>query len=597
MKVVSYFVAGFLFLAGVSAVPSYGQKESKKGIIITGYVVDAYHYPVIDAIIMINNSKTTVVTDKEGFYKIKVKPDAISIGVFSFTYGILAEAINGRSRVNFNFSNSISNQNIIKNQPTEEEEINIGYTTIKRKNLTTSVGKIDGTDKRFTSYNSIYDMLQGSVPGVQVNKDNILIRGITSLYSTNEPLFIVDGTPVSSLADISPQMVESIEVLKGASCAIYGSRGANGVILVDLIGAPPFIDSSKLTVPGKVPFVETRAASNIKGSTATLNGVVNANDLPTFVTFEYGTTPSHGTTIASSQSPITGNISGYVSADITGLKAGITYYFRVVAVNSLGKATGIDIPFKYSGEIPFAKTNAATNNSPRTVQLNGIVNAHGLSTAVTFEYGTTTYYGTTITATQNSVTGTTSTRVSANITNLKPGTDYHYRIIATNDEGTIYGEDVTFKSEYVIGDYLYGGYIFYVDGTGEHGLVCAPSDQSLNALWGNCTPAEAAGKTIGTGYQNTKDIVLGCPVEGIAAKLCYDLEMNGYSDWFLPSIDELFLMYTNLYAKGLGGFKDCFYWSSSHDKYGVWVVSFYYGSKSNQDRNENSIRTRAVRAF
>jgi hypothetical protein len=156
---------------------------------------------------------------------------------------------------------------------------------------------------------------------------------------------------------------------------------------------------------------------------------------------------------------------------------------------------------------------------------------------------------------------------------------------------------VTFKSEYVIGEYLYGGYIFYVDETGEHGLVCAPSDQSLNALWGNCTPAGTAGKTIGKGYQNTTDIVLGCPDEGIAAKICYELEMNGYSDWFLPSIDELFLMYTNLYTKGLGGFKDCFYWSSTQDKYGVWVVSFYYGSKSNHDRNENAIRTRAVRAF
>ena len=595
MKAVSYFVAGFLFLAVVSAVPSYGQKESKKGI-ITGYVVDAYHYPVIDAIIMINNSKTSVVTDEKGFYKIKVKPDATTIGILSFGRGILEEAINGRSRINFAFSNSIPNQNIIQKHPTEEEEINVGYGTVDRKSLTTSVDKIDGTDKRYASYNSIYDMLQGSVPGVVVNNGHILIQGILSVFLSNEPLFIVDGIPVSSIADIPPQMVKSIEVLKGSASSIYGSRGANGVILIDQLDAQ-YRDSLTSTAPGKVPFVETRAATNIKGSTATLNGVVNANDLPTFVTFEYGTTPSHGTTIASSQSPVTGNISGYVSADITGLIAGTTYYFRVIAANSLGKTTGIDIPFKYSGEVPFAKTNAATNYSPRAAQLNGIVNAHDLSTAVTFEYGTTTNYGTTITATQNSVTGATSTRVSANVMDLKAGTDYHYRIIATNDEGTTYGGDVTFKSEYVIGEYLYGGYIFYVDETGEHGLVCAPSDQSLNALWGNCTPAGTSGKVINTGYQNTTDIVLGCPDEGIAAKLCYDLEMNGYSDWFLPSIDELFLMYTNLYTKGLGGFEDCFYWSSTQDKYGVWAVSFYYGSKSNHDRNENAIRTRAVRAF
>ena len=73
--------------------------------------------------------------------------------------------------------------------------------------------------------------------------------------------------------------------------------------------------------------------------------------------------------------------------------------------------------------------------------------------------------------------------------------------------------------------------------------------------------------------------------------------MNGYSDWFLPSIDELLLMYTNLHLKGSGSFDDHFYWSSTQDKYGSWVVSFYYGSKSNHDRNKNTIRTRAVRAF
>ena len=596
MKAVNYLLNGFLFLAVVSAVPSYGQMKLKK-ITITGYVVDVNHYPVINAIIVINNNETGVVTDKRGFYKVKVKPYATSIGIISFKHGILEEAINGRTRINFAFPNSILVHNIIPDYKPEEEEINVGYGTVKRKNLTTPVSKIYGRNIQSASFTSIYDMLQGMVPGVMVNNGNVRIRG-APFKPGYEPLYVVDGTQVSSIAEIPPQMVESIEVLKGPASAIYGSRGANGAILVDLIGARPYRDSLTLTAPGKVPYVETRAATSIKGSTATLNGVVNANGLSTSVTFEYSPTPGHGTTtISADQSPATGNISGYVSADITGLKAGITYYFRVVAANSLGKTTGIDIPFKYSGEVPFAETNAATNSSPRTAQLNGIVNARGLSTVVTFEYGTTTSYGTTIAAAQSRVTRLTSARVSANVTNLKAVTDYHYRIVATNDEGTTNGEDVTFKSEYVIGEYLNGGYIFYIDETGEHGLVCAPSDQSLNVLWGNSAPAGATGRAIGTGYQNTTDIVLGCPEEGIAARLCYDLETNGYSDWFLPSIDELFHMYTNLYTKGLGGFEDSFYWSSTQDKYGAWVVSFHYGSKSNQPRDKKSIRTRAVRAF
>jgi hypothetical protein len=56
-------------------------------------------------------------------------------------------------------------------------------------------------------------------------------------------------------------------------------------------------------------------------------------------------------------------------------------------------------------------------------------------------------------------------------------------------------------------------------------------------------------------------------------------------------------MYTNLHSKGSGSFDDNFYWSSTQDKYGSWVVSFYYGSKSNQKRDKNAVRTRAIRAF
>jgi TonB-dependent SusC/RagA subfamily outer membrane receptor len=558
MKVVNYLVAGFVFLAVVYAVPSYGQKNSKRNI-ITGYVVDANQYPVNNAIIMVDKNSTSVVTNERGFYKVRVNPYATSISIISFSHGMLEETINGRTRINFTFPTSILRHNNIPDYKPEEEEINVGYGTVKRKNLTTPVNKIYGNNRHYSSFNSIYDMLQGSVPGVLVNREQVLIRGISSIILGNEPLFIVDGTPVSTISDIPPQMVESIEVLKGPSSAIYGSRGANGAILVDLIGAPQYRDSLTLTASGKVPYSETRAATNIKASTATLNGVVNANDLPTSVTFEYGTTPGHGNTVAAAPSPVPGKIPVNVSADITGLKADITYYFRVVAANSLGKTTGIDIPFRYSEEVPYAETNAATNSSPRTAQLNGIVNARGFSTVVTFEYGTTTSYGTTIAAAQSPVTGLTSAWVRANVTDLKTGTNYHYRTIATNDEGTTYGEDVTFKSEYVIGEYLNGGYIFYVDKTGEHGLVCAPSDQSLDALWGHSAPAGAAGRAIGTGYQNTADIVIGCPEEGIAARLCYDLKMNGYSDWFLPSINELFLMYTNLHSKGSGSFEDQFY--------------------------------------
>lgn len=584
----------FLLIAFVSAMPANGQTSTKRAV-ITGYVVDANNYPVIGGIIMIDHVKTNLTTDEKGYYKIRVNPAATSIGIFSFTYGVIEEPIKNRTRINFAYAGSVPNQIVIKNPAKAEEQINIGYGTVDRKNLTSAVSKIDGRDQRYSSYNSIYDMLQG-LPGVFVNRDNILIRGVTSFRLSNEPLFIVDGVPVTSIADIPPQMVKSIEVLKGSASAIYGSRGANGVILVDLIGSPSR-EVLPPAPPGMMPFAATRAASNIQPNSATLNGTVNAYDLPASVIFEYGTLPDYGNKIAAVQSPVTGYASVSVSANITDLKPGITYHFRIVATNMAGTAIGVDIPFTALGSVPSAETNAATNTAPHTAKLNGTVNAGYLPTVVTFEYGTTKDYGFSIPASQGTLTGSTTVTVTANPASLKPGETYHYRIVAKNDKGTTLGNDVTFTSEYVTGEFLYGGYIFYVDKTGEHGLVCAPSDQSQSSVWADCIPAGAAGRTVGTGVQNTADILRGCPEEGNAARLCSDLELNGYDDWFLPSVNELYLMYTNLHTNKLGAFSDSFYWSSTQDNFGAWVVSFYYGSKSNHSRAEDSIRTRAVRAF
>jgi len=595
MKTVNYLIIGLLFLAVASSVQSYGLERSKSNV-ITGYAVDVNHYPVTNAIIIVDNKKTSVLTDEKGFYKVRVSPNTKSVGIISVTHGFLEEIINGRTRINFTFPVSVVGQNIIPEYKPEEEEINIGYGKVKRKNLTTPVSKIYGT-RQTASYNSIFDMLQGTVPGLTVNGGHILIRGLSSRYLSNEPLYVVDGTPVSSIADIPPQNVESIEVLKGSAGAIYGSRGANGVILIDQIGAPPLRDSMTLVATRKVPTAETRAATNIKKSTGTLNGIVNANSLPTSVSFEYGSTQSYGTLIPADQNPVTGSIPVNVSAEITGLKAGITYHYRIVAANSFGRATGIDIPFRYSGELPYAETYAATRCSPRSAQFNGIVNTRGMPAVVTFEYGTTSNYGTSIPAIKSPLSGPAASVVSANAEDLKAGTNYHYRIVARNDEGTTYGVDKTFKAEYSIGEYLHGGYIFYIDETGEHGLVCAPSDQSINAKWGNSAPPGASGRTVGTGYKNTADIILGCPEEVNAARLCEDLEMDGYNDWFLPSINELLLIYANLHSKGSGNFEDQFYWSSTQDKYGAWVVSFHYGSRSNQNRARDGVRTRAIRAF
>ena len=121
--------------------------------------------------------------------------------------------------------------------PDGEEDINVGYGSVKKKDLTQSVNKLDGGNTRFASYTNIYEMIKGEFPGVKVIGKSINIQGSFSLYSSTEPLFVVDGVPRESIDNVPPHMVKSIEVLKGASATIYGTRGACGVILITLTGA------------------------------------------------------------------------------------------------------------------------------------------------------------------------------------------------------------------------------------------------------------------------------------------------------------------------------------------------------------------------
>ena len=147
---------------------------------------------------------------------------------------------------------------------------------------------------------------------------------------------------------------------------------------------------------------------------------------------------------------------------------------------------------------------------------------------------------------------------------LNPSTTYYARSYAKNSNGVVvYGNEVSFTtSSITIGSNFAGGIVFYIDSTGQHGLVCAPSDQG-NFQWG-CygTGISGTSTAFGTGMANTLAIVNGCSQRPIAASVCNDLVLNGYNDWYLPSRDELSLMYQNLWTQSLGNFYDV-YWSSS----------------------------------
>lgn len=112
--------------------------------------------------------------------------------------------------------------------------VNIGYGEQEKDQMTTSVNKIKN-NKQTESYSTIFDLIQGKCPSVQVAGDKITIRGISTNSNMTDPLFIVDGVQVNDISNIDPIMVDSVEVLKdAASGSIYGSQAGNGVILITL---------------------------------------------------------------------------------------------------------------------------------------------------------------------------------------------------------------------------------------------------------------------------------------------------------------------------------------------------------------------------
>lgn len=151
-----------------------------------------------------------------------------------------------------------------------------------------------------------------------------------------------------------------------------------------------------------------------------------------------------------------------------------------------------------------------------------------------------------------------------------------------------------------------GGLIFYLNIDNGSGMVAAIGNQSVGAEWGcfNDDIDGATGEAIGTGAQNTTDIVNGCIEVRIAAKICDELILNGKADWFLPSIDELILMHDNLHMNGHGEFTGygAFYWSSTEYDFGLSALGhfFYSGGNDGYPSFDNKFEdnyVRAARAF
>lgn len=213
-------IAFMLFLVGSVSAQS-----------LKGNVKDSNGEPIIGATIQENGSKNMAVTDLDGNFSIGLsggKQITVSyIGMKTATVNV-----GGKSSVNVVMEDEATTLNDV---------VVIGYGTVKKKDLTGAVTSVSAKDLANIPVSTASEAIQGKMAGVTVTTTEgspdaeikIRVRGGGSLSQDNSPLYIVDGFPVSSISDIAPNDIESIDVLKDASStAIYGARGANGVVIV-----------------------------------------------------------------------------------------------------------------------------------------------------------------------------------------------------------------------------------------------------------------------------------------------------------------------------------------------------------------------------
>lgn len=201
---------------------------------ISGTVTDANTEPIIGATVAIKGTSTGTVTDLNGNYTITASPEDVL--VFSFVGMIPQESLVGeQTEINVSLDEDLMEL---------DEIVVVGYGTQRKSDLTGSVAVVDADEMARSNFNTVDKALQGRASGVYVSStsgrpgagSSIKIRGIGSINEDAEPLIVIDGMPTSDenvLTTINPNDIESMQVLKDASAtAIYGARGANGVIII-----------------------------------------------------------------------------------------------------------------------------------------------------------------------------------------------------------------------------------------------------------------------------------------------------------------------------------------------------------------------------
>ena len=323
-----------------------------------------------------------------------------------------------------------------------------GQTYHYRVKAANSVGTTYGSDQTFTTQSTAPAAETGSASGL--TSSSATLTGTVNAHGASTTVTFEYGLTTSYggtvTAGESPVTGATDQALSAEVTGLnlvttyhYRVKATNSY-------GTTYGDDQTFTTLAAAPTTTTTSATSIASGSATLNGTVNPNAADTTVTFEYGITVSYGSSLTAIESPLTGTADQAVSASLTGLTPGTTYHFRAKAVNSVGTSYGDSRTFTTLASAPTPNTGLASSITSASAMLNGTVNPHGALTTVTFDYGTTTAYGSTATAAQSPLTGATAQSVSAGIAGLNPGIPYHFRVKAVNSLGTTYGDDRTFPT-------------------------------------------------------------------------------------------------------------------------------------------------------
>jgi TonB-linked SusC/RagA family outer membrane protein len=198
---------------------------------ISGVITDEKGEAIIGAAIKVKGSTTGTVTNTDGKFSVKAGANA-SLSISYIGYVPQEISLNGRTSINIQLKEDTKKL---------DEVVVVGYGVVKKSDLTGSISSIKSKEILSVSTNNALESLQGRVSGIDITKSSgqagaglsFTIRGERSITASNSPLILVDGIPYGSNLDINPSDIESMEILKDASStAIYGSKGANGVIII-----------------------------------------------------------------------------------------------------------------------------------------------------------------------------------------------------------------------------------------------------------------------------------------------------------------------------------------------------------------------------